>query len=146
MLLQGAYNEGYGEFTQDLYGATGGKDKPGGRPKIFDPLSGGIAGLLEGGSSLAGIVWGDARFVGEIRALVIGVVIDGGKLDDEKPFASVVVIGAETTDGAKFVVTVDFVLFIVDATPVAGTGDDILVHVTGALLFPKPTPPPIDFI
>lgn len=80
--------------------------------------------------------------VGEIRALVIGVVIDGGKLDDEKPLASVVVIGAETTDGT----TVDFVLFIVDAAPVAGTGDDILVHVTGALLFPKPTPPPIDFI
>lgn len=69
--------------------------------------------------------------------------MDGGKLDEEKPLASVV-IGAETTEGARFVV--DFVLFNVDGTPVAGTGDDILVHVTGALLFPKPTPPPIDFI
>lgn len=115
----------------------------------MEPLSGGIAGLLDAGSSLAGIVCGDARLVGEIRALDIGVVIDGGKFDDEKPLASVVVIGAETTDGAKFVVIADFVLFIVDAPPVTGTGDDILVHVTGALLFPKPTPsppPPIDFI
>lgn len=111
------------------------------------PFSGGIAGLLAGGRSLAGIVCGDARFVGEIRALVIGVVIDGGKLDEEKPLASVE-IGAETTEGATFVDAVDFVLFSVDGcwTPVAGTGDDILVHVTGALLFPKPTPPPIDFI
>lgn len=102
-----------------MYGATGGKDRPGGSPKIFEPLSGGIAGLFDGGKSFAAIVWGDARLVGEIRALDIGVVIDGGKLEDEKPFASVVVMGAETTDGAKFVVTVDFVLFIVDATPVA---------------------------